>query len=141
MDQKYFCPFCFDNKVQKEVISLKFRCGTCYSCPSCKNSLIIRASSITSSQKAAAAAAAAAAANSIWLPANNLQHSISPTLVSATLGEETTFNSTAMTPTTGMSVSSQSQKVYYLICGFCRWSSRDVGISDATTSFSNLKNN
>lgn len=26
-----------------------------------------------------------------------------------------------------------SKKVYYLICGFCRWTSRDVGIPDQTT--------
>ena len=24
----------------------------------------------------------------------------------------------------------QAKKVYYLACGFCRWSSRDVGIED-----------
>jgi dynactin 4 len=27
-----------------------------------------------------------------------------------------------------------SQKVFYLLCGFCRWSTRDSGIPDATTS-------
>lgn len=25
------------------------------------------------------------------------------------------------------------KKVYYLVCGFCRWTSRDVGIADQTT--------
>lgn len=25
------------------------------------------------------------------------------------------------------------KKVYYLVCGFCRWTSRDVGIPDQTT--------
>jgi dynactin-4 len=132
LDQKYFCPYCFDNKVQKEVISLKFKCGTCYSCPCCKNSLIIRASSLISSQKAAAAAAAAAAANSVSLSNINSQTSLfqSQSLLNTSNSPADFSQTTATTIST-----SQSQKVYYLICGFCRWSSRDVGIPDATSSY------
>ena len=28
------------------------------------------------------------------------------------------------------SKATQAKKVYYLACGFCRWSSRDIGIED-----------
>ncbi len=79
-----------------------------------------------SSQKAAAAAAAAAAANSVSLSSNSTQ-----TLQIQTPSSNNAANSPIDSTQT---TSNQSQKVYYLICGFCRWSSRDVGIPDANTS-------
>lgn len=36
---------------------------------------------------------------------------------------------TTTTPTTPVAT-----KVYYLMCSFCRWTTRDVGIPDVTTS-------
>jgi hypothetical protein len=95
--------------------------------------LIIRASSLISSQKAAAAAAAAAAANSVSLSADNSSTSLFQSQSSLITSANPT-DSTQTQPSLN-NISNQSQKVYYLICGFCRWSSRDVGIPDATSSF------
>lgn len=61
------------------------RCGTCFDCPSCGQSLTIRA-----------------------------------TTIQAPLEED----KTKLGP----------KKLYYLACGFCRWTSRDVGLEDSLST-------
>lgn len=39
-----------------------------------------------------------------------------------------------VTPTTPMPTTPVATKVYYLMCSFCRWTTRDVNIPDVTTS-------
>ena len=65
----------------------------------------MRASSGTAAQKAAAKAAAAAAAST---------------------------TATEVTGTPPQPVA--TPKVFYLSCAFCRWTTRDVGIADVTSS-------
>ena len=43
-------------------------------------------------------------------------------------------------PETSPSTTTQSQKVFYLMCGFCRWTTRDVGIADVTTGIYLIEN-
>lgn len=117
IDQKFYCPNCFDNKSIKEVMALKFKCSNCYSCPSCKNLLMIRASTSKNKEAIAAAAAAAATAST-------------PSSASESGG------SAAQTPASQPATPQVPQlpKVFYLMCGFCRWSTRDAGIPDALSS-------
>lgn len=110
IDQKYFCANCFDNKTHNEASSSKFKCLNCFACPLCKNSLMMRASSGTAAQKAAIKAALAAEQSK-------------KDQAGADASQATTT-----TPTTPVAT-----KVYYLMCSFCRWTTRDVGIPDVTT--------
>jgi dynactin-4 len=120
IDQKYFCANCFDNKTHKEASSTKFKCMNCFTCPCCKNSLNMRASN---AQKAAAkAAAAAAAATSV---------SSSP---QSTNAQVTSTQGTSSTEPSSTQQQQTPQKVYYLSCAFCRWTTRDVGIPDVLSS-------
>ena len=74
---------------------------------------MMRASSGTAAQKAAFKAAALAAEQ-----------------VKKESGEAVAGTGSAQaTPTTPTAT-----KVYYLMCSFCRWTTRDVGIPDVTTS-------
>jgi len=112
---------------------LRYKCFVCYNCPCCQNSLNVRASSLQSAQKAAAAAAA--------LLANQGVTNVSQPI--ATTSPDLSVSQTQPTsPATGSSASpdapagqSQSaQKAYYLICGYCRWTSRDVGLLDCSST-------
>jgi dynactin 4 len=128
---KYFCSSCFDNKTQKEACAIRYKCSTCYNCPSCKNSLIIRASSGTAAQKAQQKAQKVAATT------NAASSSTSTTLIvsqsSPTLQQHQQQQQQAQ-PALGDSgqQQQQSQKYFYLLCGFCRWTTREAGISDST---------
>lgn len=105
IDQKYFCANCFDNKTHIEASATKFKCLNCFACPLCKNSLYLRASSGTAAQKAALKAAHLAAEQNKILPPTETSSSTHPV----------------------------ASKVYYLMCSFCRWTTRDVAIPDVTT--------
>lgn len=113
IDQKYFCANCFDNKTHNEASGSKFKCLNCFACPLCKNSLMMRASSGTAAQKAAIKAALAAEQSK---------------KDQATGADQATAVTTTPAPTTPVAT-----KVYYLMCSFCRWTTRDVGIPDVTT--------
>lgn len=114
IDQKYFCANCFDNKSQAEASGTKFKCMNCFACPLCKNSLMMRASSGTAAQKAAMKAAALAA-------------------------EQNRNNATTSGEQPAASAPPVATKVYYLMCSFCRWTTRDVGIPDVTSIPGNWK--
>lgn len=129
IDQKYFCPNCFDNKVLKEVMTLKYKCSNCYSCPSCKNLLMIRASTAKNKELLAAASSASI------VQQDDGKSSTSATTMQSDINA-------VQTPTVLMVSGQTSQqpqqphipKVFYLMCGFCRWSTRDAGIPDALSS-------
>ncbi len=111
IDQKCFCANCFDNKTHKEASETKFKCMNCFACPLCKNSLMMRASSGSAAQKAAMKAAALAAEkNKIKL------EPVKQEVASGSGGQPL------------------PSKVYYLMCSFCRWTTRDVAIPDVTSS-------
>lgn len=116
IDQKYFCANCFDNKTQNEANTSKFKCMNCFACPICKNSLMMRASSGTAAQKAAMKAASLEAEKNKGSAAGSTPQSDPTSPVS----------SPAPVPTV-------ATKVYYLMCSFCRWTTRDVSIPDVTT--------
>lgn len=76
---------------------------------------MIRASTAKNKEAIAAAAAAAAAAAE-----------------AAKASPSTTAEGAAATP--AQQPPTQLPKVFYLMCGFCRWSTRDAGIPDALSS-------
>ncbi|CAF0759649.1 unnamed protein product [Brachionus calyciflorus] len=117
IDQKFFCANCFDNKVQKEVMSVKYKCASCFNCPVCKNLLLIRASSIKPPK------------DGVQSPLAVSQSS--PALVTQTPNAS---SSNPATPQQSPQAPQQGQKVFYLICVFCRWTTRDVGIPDVTSA-------
>jgi len=104
IDPKYYCPICFDNKTSKEATQHKYRCPNCLSCPCCKNTLITRASTI----------------------AKSAPQTPTPIPTSAD-GQQAPLVAPSPAP-----APLQSQKVFYLVCGFCRWSTREAGVPDAT---------
>jgi len=83
----------------------KNKCVNCFDCPSCGNVLSTRASNVTLTTAPVAADAVADSSGG---------------------GGSA---STTPDPKGGA-----SKKVFYLACGFCRWSSRDVGIPDQTVA-------
>jgi len=77
----HYCSNCLENLPSTEARLKKNRCGYCFDCPSCQNSLNTRAVS---------------------------QSTPNPDDPSKTV----------------------SRKSYYLVCAFCRWTSREAGIPD-----------
>lgn len=63
------------------------------------------------------------------------QHTL--TTRGSSIAAKTASPSTTPTPTSSSPETQQvqqPQKVFYLACGYCRWSTRDAGIPDATIS-------
>lgn len=85
--------------------------------------LIVRASTVKSKDNSANAESVKTSAQPS--PTTNKTEPPGGEAVAAS-GSQTT------TPTTPQTA--QAQKVFYLICGFCRWTTRDAGIPDATIS-------
>ncbi|XP_035709730.1 dynactin subunit 4 isoform X2 [Folsomia candida] len=81
----HYCGNCSENMPSAEAKQKKNRCGTCYDCPSCRQTLTIRATTIQIPSEADPAKLAV-------------------------------------------------QKLYYLACGFCRWTSRDAGLPDSPST-------
>ena len=89
---------------------MKYKCFGCYSCPCCKNILITRATSL----KPAGSGAQPTPSTASDSPATP----VAPAVASS------------QPPTSPP----QAQKVFYLMCGFCHWTTRESGIPDATHS-------
>ena len=119
MDQKYYCLSCFDNKANKEAITLRYKCAACYCCPCCANPLIIRGAPQRSSASAASKSTGGSSGSGQLSPSGSSE--------AVAVQQQSTSSSSSSPP-------QASQKVYYLICGFCRWTSRDSGIPDSTSS-------
>jgi hypothetical protein len=92
------------------VTALKFKCFGCYSCPCCKNILITRATALKPSAGA-----------TLLTPISS-----DPATPDSTGRPEGSTNPPTSPP--------QAQKVFYLMCGFCHWTTRESGIPDAVTS-------
>ncbi|CAF1352741.1 unnamed protein product [Didymodactylos carnosus] len=98
-----FCPSCYENLQPHEAINRKNRCQQCFNCPCCGHTLVTRAT------------------NTASLSANT----------SATV---TDLDESSLSSTSVMSgQATPSKKVYYLACGFCRWSTRDINLNDQLT--------
>ncbi|CAL8121874.1 unnamed protein product [Orchesella dallaii] len=78
----HYCGNCSENMPSAEAKQKRNRCGTCYDCPSCKQTLSIRATTIQ-------------------VPLEDEPEKL------------------------------VAKKLYYLACGFCRWTSRDAGLPDS----------
>ena len=95
-----FCSNCLETMANGGEMMRKNKCINCFDCPSCGNVLSTRASNVTLTSTAAAA----------------------DTSIDGSGG------STSGTPDAKGGGGGASKKVFYLACGFCRWSSRDVGM-------------
>ena len=126
IDQKCFCANCFDNKTHKEASNTKFKCMNCFACPLCKNSLMMRASSGSAAQKAAMKAAALAAEK------NKIK--LEPVKLEPVKQEPVKLEPVKQEVASGSGGQPLPSKVYYLMCSFCRWTTRDVAIPDVTSS-------
>lgn len=110
---------------------MKYKCYVCYNCPCCQNSLNVRASSLQSAQKAAAAAAALLANQGVTsLP----QPTTAPDSAASQAQPTSSAAGSSTSPDAPASQAQPTQKAYYLICGYCRWTSRDVGLLDCSST-------
>ncbi len=114
---------------------MKYKCFVCYNCPCCQNSLNVRASSLQSAQKAAAAAAALLANQGVTsLTQSTTSTTSADSTASQTQSTSSTTAGNSAAPDAQTAQSQQAQKAYYLICGYCRWTSRDVGLLDCSST-------
>jgi hypothetical protein len=106
---------------------LKYKCANCYSCPCCKNLLMIRASTVKTNKDGAVLSTSTHSSAS-----NSLQTTPTDPLV----GQQQQQQQTLSVPGAAAAAAAQPQvqKVFYLMCGFCRWTTRDVGLPDAQAS-------
>ena len=100
-----FCSNCLETMANGGEMMRKNKCINCFDCPSCGNVLSTRASNVTLTSAA-------------------------DTSLDGSIGGGG-GGSTSGTPD---AKGGASKKVFYLACGFCRWSSRDVGIPDQTVA-------
>jgi len=102
-----FCSNCLETMANGGEMMRKNKCINCFDCPSCGNVLSTRASNVTLTTSAASTDAEGGGGGG---------------------------GSTSATPDSKGGGGGASKKVFYLACGFCRWSSRDVGIPDQTVA-------
>jgi hypothetical protein len=97
---------------------MRYKCAHCNACPCCNNILITRATSLKIN-------------NSSSVPVLQKEFS-SVSLLSESDGSKTPGSDTGAAATPNSPP--QTQKVFYLMCGFCHWTTRESGIPDATIS-------
>ncbi|XP_055390062.1 dynactin subunit 4 [Condylostylus longicornis] len=88
----HFCSNCLENIPSSEARHKKFRCNSCYVCPSCNHTLSAKAATVTVPRKQ----------------------------------DEPVKE--------GEDPKTQQKKMYFLTCLACRWTSRDVGIPDQSST-------
>ena len=98
-----FCPSCYEHLPPHEAITRKNRCQTCFACPCCNHTLVTRATNTSST-----------------LPSN-----LNTTLDSGGDADDSISGSTNVS-----GLQTPSKKVYYLACSVCRWSTRDIRLTD-----------
>ncbi|XP_031629358.1 dynactin subunit 4 [Contarinia nasturtii] len=105
----HFCYNCLENIPSGEAKLKKYRCNKCFECPSCQHTLSSRATTVQ-------------------LPRDGD--------VKTEKGDKAETSATeggGIKETTKVS----ARKMYYLSCLACRWTSRDVGLSDQTNAAGN----
>lgn len=102
----HFCFNCLENIPSSEAKHKKYRCNSCFDCPSCQHTLSARGTTV-----------------------------VVPAIKKSTTDDDTTGESTtATTTTTVVETKAATKKMFYLSCLACRWTTRDVGIADQTVA-------
>lgn len=100
----HFCCNCLENIPSSEAKLKKNRCSKCFDCPSCQHTLSSRATTAQVTR---------------------------PTVADGDKDKGDAAGGDTEKPTSAMA-KPITRKMYYLSCLACRWTSRDVGLSDQT---------
>lgn len=115
-----YCANCLEQVGAAEARMRKNRCQNCFECPVCSHTLVTRT---TTTQRSSA----------VSTPASALE---TATPKSESSGTDVSAKRT--TEAEGQKKAGESEggpkKVYYLLCTFCRWTTRESTLPDATTA-------
>lgn len=98
----HFCFNCLENIPSSEAKHKKYRCNTCFDCPSCQHTLSARGTTVV-------------------VPA---------TKKSSSADDDTSTSAAAEAVLPADTAKAATKKMFYLSCLACRWTTRDVGIPD-----------
>ena len=105
----HFCFNCLENIPSSEAKHKKYRCNSCFDCPSCQHTLSARGTAVV-------------------VPAKKPSSTTDDDTTATGSGESAPPAATAAETKTTL------KKMFYLSCLACRWTTRDVGIPDQTVA-------